>query len=152
MRFGHKLNLTSGKSSMILDVVVEKGNPADSERFLPMVENQIETYGCPPRQITADGSYASKDNLEKAKDEGIKDVVFHKKRGLETEDMAKSEWVYQKLKNFRAGIESNISCLKRIYGLRLCTWKGLSHFKAYVWSGVIAYNLALFTRLRKESG
>jgi len=150
--FGHKLNLTSGKSSMILDVVVEEGNPADSERFLPMVENQIETYGCPPRQITADGSYASKDNLEKAKNEGIKDVVFHKKRGLETEDMAKSEWVYKQLKNFRAGIESNISCLKRVYGLRRCTWKGLHHFKAYVWSAVVAYNLTLFTRLRTESG
>jgi len=32
---GHKLNLTSGKSSMILDIVVEQGNPADSEQFLP---------------------------------------------------------------------------------------------------------------------
>jgi IS5 family transposase len=91
--FGHKLNLTSGKSSMILDIVIEPGNPADSERFLPMIENHIGTYGCPPQKITADGSYASKDNLKKAKDEGIKDVVFHKKRGLETEYMAKSDWV-----------------------------------------------------------
>jgi len=35
VHFGHKLNLTSGKSSMILDVVIEPGNPADSEQFLP---------------------------------------------------------------------------------------------------------------------
>ncbi len=49
--FGHKLNLTSGKSGMILDIVIEQGNPADSERFLPMIENHIGTYGCPPRQI-----------------------------------------------------------------------------------------------------
>jgi len=33
-------------------------------------------------------------------------------------DMAKSEWVYQQLKNFRAGIESNISCLKRVFDIR----------------------------------
>ena len=26
--------------------------------------------------------------------------------------------------------------------------EGLSHFKAYVWSSVLAYNLALFARLR----
>jgi len=149
--FGHKLNLTSGKSNMILDVVIEPGNPADSERFLPMIENHIGTYGCPPRQITADGSYDRSDNLKKAKDEGIKDVVFHKKRGLETKDMAKSDWVYNQLKNFRAGIESNISCLKRVYGLRRCTWKGLAHFKAYVWSAVVAYNLTQFTRLRMEA-
>ena len=34
IQYGHKLNLTSGKSGLILDVVVETGNPADSERFL----------------------------------------------------------------------------------------------------------------------
>ena len=56
----------------------------------------------------------------------------------------KSRWVYRKLRNFRAGIEANISCLKRAYGLSRCTWKGLDHFKAYVWSSVVAYNLALF--------
>jgi len=27
--------------------------------------------------------------------------------------MVKSRWLYRKLRNFRAGIEANISCLKR---------------------------------------
>ena len=34
------------------------------------------------------------------------------------------------------------------YGLARCTWRGLGHFKTYVWSSVVAYNLALFARLR----
>ena len=29
-----------------------------------------------------------------------------------------------------------------------CTWRGLEHFRAYVWSSVVAYNLALFARLK----
>jgi transposase, IS5 family len=29
-----------------------------------------------------------------------------------------------------------------------CTWRGLGHFKAYVWSSVVAYNLVLFARLK----
>jgi transposase, IS5 family len=62
--------------------------------------------------------------------------------------MVKSNWVYRKLRNFRAGIESDISCLKRAYGLARCVWRGLDHFGAYVWSSVVAYNLALFTRLK----
>ena len=62
--------------------------------------------------------------------------------------MVRSRWVYRKLRNFRAGIEAGISCLKRAYGLARCTWKGLAHFKAYVWSSVVAYNLALFARLK----
>ena|SRR5271166_3328467 len=28
-----------------------------------------------------------------------------------------------------------------------CVWRGLNHFRAYVWSSVVAYNLALFVRL-----
>jgi IS5 family transposase len=43
-----------------------------------------------------------------------------------------------KLRNFRAGIEAGVSCLKRAYGLARCTWRGLAHFKAYVWSSVVA--------------
>ncbi|MER8522987.1 hypothetical protein NKH56_27095, partial [Mesorhizobium sp. M1076] len=29
-----------------------------------------------------------------------------------------------------------------------CTWRGLDHFKSYVWSSVVAYNLVLFARLK----
>ena len=149
--FGHKLNLCSGKSGLILDAVIEEGNPADSSRVLPMLERQKEIYGRPPRQAAMDGGYASKDNLADAKELGVDDVVFHKKRGLEIEDMAWSAWVYRKLRNFRAGIEANISTLKRKYGLGRCTWKGLEHFKSYVWSSIVAYNLTLFARLRLKT-
>lgn len=148
VRYGHKLNLSTGKTGMILDLVIEDGNPADAERFGPMLDRHIEHYGKAPRQCAVDGGYASTANLATAKAKGVQDAAFHKKRGLTIEDMVKSRWVYRKLRNFRAGIEANISCLKRAYGLGRCTWKGLDHFKAYVWSSVVAYNLALFTRLK----
>jgi IS5 family transposase len=147
VHYGHKLNLTTGKSGLILDVVVEAGNPADAERFLPMLERHIARQGTPPRQTASDGGYASLDNLKQAKALGVEDVAFHKKRALTIDAMVKSRWVYRKLKNFRAGIEANISCLKRAFGLARCTWRGLDHFKAYVWSSVVAYNLTLFARL-----
>jgi len=147
VHYGHKLNLTTGRSGLILDVVVEAGNPADAERFFPMLERHIARHGTPPRQMASDGGYASLDNLSQAKALGVHDVAFHKKRGLSIETMVKSRWVYRKLRNFRAGIEANISCLKRAFGLARCTWRGLAHFKAYVWSSVVAYNLALCARL-----
>jgi IS5 family transposase len=148
VQYGHKLNLATGKSGLILDVVVEAGNPADAERFLPMLDRQIARCGLPPRQVAADGGYASLDNLKQAKERGVRDVVFHKKRGMAIADMAKSRWVYRKLRNFRAGIEAGISCLKRAYGLACCTWRGLEHFKTYIWSAVVAHNLVLFARLK----
>jgi IS5 family transposase len=147
IQYGHKLNLSTGRSGLILDVVIEQGNPADVDRFLPMLDRYIEHYGKAPRQMAADGGYASTENLREAKTLKVEDVVFHKKRGLKVEEMAKSAWVYRKLRNFRAGIEAGISCMKRAYGLGRCTWKGLKHFKTYVWSSVVAHNLALFGRL-----
>jgi IS5 family transposase len=148
VQYGHKLNLVTGKSGLILDIVIETGNPADAERFLPMLDRHIARCGTPPRQIAADGGYASRDNLDQAKGRGVTDVAFHKKRGLAVADMTKSAWVYRKLRNFRAGIEAGISCLKRAYGGARCTWRGLDHFKAYVWSAVVAHNLVLYARLK----
>jgi transposase, IS5 family len=53
VRYGHKLNLVSGRSGLILDVVVESGNPADSERFVPMLTRHIAHYTAAPRQSAA---------------------------------------------------------------------------------------------------
>ena len=48
VEYGHKLNLTTGRSGLILDLVIEAGNPADSERFLPMLERHIAFHGEAP--------------------------------------------------------------------------------------------------------
>ena len=45
-----------------------------------------------------------------------------------------------------AGIEAIFHAGSGI-GLDRCTWKGLDHFKAYVMSSVLAYNLQKFARL-----
>lgn len=148
IQYGHKINISTGCSGMVLDVVIEDGNPADSERFIPMVDRHIQNYGQAPRQAAADGGYASKQNLAVAKQRGIDDVAFHKKKGLAILDMVKSEWVYRKLRNFRAGIEANISYLKRCFGLSRCNWKGIKHFKSFIWSSVVTHNLVLMARLQ----
>lgn len=148
IEYGHKLNLSSGKSGLILDVVIEEGNPADTDRLLPMIERHVALFDQPPRQVAADGGYASGANLEAVKAMGVTDMAFNKKRGLDIVDMAKSAWVYRQLKNFRAGIEAGISCLKRAYGLTRCTWKGLQHYRSFVWSSVVSHNLTVMARLR----
>src|SRR3954447_15276362 len=71
----HKLNLTTGKSGLILDLVIEAGNPADSDRFLPMLERHISAHGAAPRQAAADGGFASRKNLSRAK-ACVRDMAF----------------------------------------------------------------------------
>ena len=146
VEYGHKLCLTSGASGLFTDLVIESGNPADSDLAVRMVERQKEVFGRVPRQVAFDGGFASKQNLTEIKAAGVKDVAFSKRRGLKVLDMVKSSWVYQRLHNFRAGIEAGISFLKRCFGLRRCTWRGLPSFKAYAWTSVLAANLLTLAR------
>ena len=148
--YGHKICLTSGKSGLFLDCVVQDGNPADSTLATEMIARQTLLYGRPPRQAALDGGFASKNNLGDLKADGVQDVMFSKKRGLEVVDMAKSSWVYKKLRDFRAGIEGMISFLKRCFGAGLCTWRGLESFKSYVWGSVVSANLLILARHTME--
>lgn len=144
--YGHKLYLSSGASGLITDCVVLDGNPCDSTLVVDAVERHREVFGELPRQVAFDGGFASRANLEAVKERGVTDVAFAKGRGLEVSEMAKSSWVYRRLRNFRAGIEAGISFLKRAFGLDRCTWSTLPSFKSYVWSSVIAANLLIMAR------
>lgn len=146
--YGHKIFLAGGRSTMILDCMITRGNPADTEHYAPLLKRQKEIYGRMPRQVSADGGFASKDNLDYAKTNRINDAVFAKKRGLSVLEMAKSNWVYKKLRNFRAGIEAGISALKRAFGLDRCTWKSWEGFGRYVWSSIVSYNLLVLARTK----
>lgn len=148
--YGHKVCLTGGSSNLILDCVIEEGNPADSTLTDKMLDRQKDIYGRYPLKVALDGGFASANNLKYAKSKGIKDVCFAKRRGLEVEDMCRSQWVYKRLRRFRAGIESGISWLKRCFGLTCCTWKTFRSFKSYVWSSIVSANL--LTLARKEIG
>lgn len=146
--YGHKMFLTTGRSGLILDCAIPKGNPADSTWTVALLRRQQRLFGRPPRQTSFDGAFASQDNLSDAKALGVEDVCFAKKRGLAIRDMVRSEWVYHKLRRFRAGIESGISLLKRVFGLARCVWKGATGFHAYVRTAVLAANLLLLARHR----
>jgi len=71
IQYGQKLNLSSGKSGLILDVIIQAGNSADTDRLLPMLDRHIENYSEAPRQLAVDGGYANKDNLDAAKACGV---------------------------------------------------------------------------------
>ena len=144
--FGHKICLTGTASNLIVDCLIVDGNPADSNLTVDMLERQKQLYGRYPLKVALDGGFASKDNLNQAKAMQIKDVCFAKKRGLKVEDMCRSQWVYDRLRRFRAGIESGISWVKRCFGLTRCTWKGLRSFKSYVWASIVSANLLTLAR------
>lgn len=144
--YGHKLCLSVGPTSMVLECQILAGNPADATLPQGMVQRHSALYGKPPRQVVFDGAFASWGNLQALKKAGVKDIVFTKSRGIPIKAMTKSKRTYQRLRRFRAGVEGCISFLKRAFGLRRCLWKGQEGFAAYVWAGIVTANLLVLAR------
>src|SRR5690606_11700194 len=150
IEYGHKINLATEKSGLITAVMIERGNPGDVERFIPLMEAHRSLYGCVPTTTIPDGGYASQANIDKGKALGIKRVGFHKKKGLSARAMGLQEKTLKKLRDFRAGIEGNISELKRAFGAGKALWKSEDGFMAFVWAAVISYNLTRMVRLNSS--
>lgn len=143
--FGHKVLLSGGKSNLILDCMIERGNWSDAGYFREGIDRLEERYGILPEEITTDGGFASGDNYDYAIGKGIKTVLFTKKCTSRIVELVKTSRTYRRLKRFRAGIEGCISAAKRSYGLSRCTWKGWQSFQSYVWLSVIAFNLNILS-------
>lgn len=148
--YGHKLCFTEGGSGLVLDVVVEDGNPADATLAARCVQRAIAITKKVFRKVAFDGGFASRANLADIKQLGVEQVVFSKSRGISVQDMARNQRSYRKLRNFRAGIEATISWLKRCLGLRRCCWRGFESFKAYALASVLSANLLTIARHRAE--
>lgn len=146
VQFGHKINLATGKSNLIIDCDILKGNPSDKDLFQPTINRVIENFGVVPRDSSADGGFATIKNTEYCIDKGIVNVVFNKVVGS-MQNIASSLRLETMLKKWRSGIEAVISNLKRGFNLRVCNWKGWKHFQAKVMWSVLGYNFRVMTSL-----
>jgi len=142
--FGHKVNLATGRSNLILDCQITEGNPKDSDLYEGVLARVKRDYGLRPRDMVTDGAYASLRNQEKAKEYGIKNIVFNKIVGS-LKNVVSSVQMETRLKKWRSGMEAVISNLKRGFCLFRCDWKGREHYDAKVLWSVIAYNIRVMT-------
>ena len=145
VEFGHKVNLTGGRSNLILDCRILDGNPSDSTLYKDVLDRIEENYGIVPRDMVADGAYASKDNVGAAHKKEIVNIVFNKIRGS-LKNITRSKNMETRLKKWRSGIEAVISNLKRGYELFRCEWRTRARFDAKVYWNVIVYNIRVMTR------
>jgi IS5 family transposase len=143
-KFGHNVDLGTGKSNLILTCAIHGERVSDAEQFASTVGKLKSDYEKTPDSIVTDGGYASKANQKRALDAGITNVVFNKITGS-MKNITVSQSVEEELKRWRSGMEAVISNLKRGFKLKRCTWKGWEHFKQKVYWSIIAYNIRVMT-------
>ena len=105
IQFGHKVDLSSGKSNLVLNCQVLHGNPSDSKLFIPAVDAIVENYGKMSRDYASDGGYASLANQAHAKEKGIVNIVFNKIVGS-LRNIASSKNMETRLKKWRSDINN----------------------------------------------
>lgn len=140
--FGHKVLFTAGKSGLITQYQVLRGNPGDNELWPEMLRKHKCQYGEAPHMVCADRRFYSAKNEEIAYSLGVKRVSIVKPgyRSAQRRQMEKEPW-FRSLQRYRAGIEGIISGLMRGLGLKRCMWKGRQAFKKYVALSVVTFNL-----------
>jgi len=149
VQFGHKVNLTTGHSQLILDIETLKGNPSDTTLYQSPINRVIDNYQTVPRDVVTDGGYASLDNMNFSIKKGITNIVFNKIVGS-LQNHVTSQNIATRLKKWRSGIEANISNWKRGFNIRVCNWKGWVHFQSKVLWSALAYNFRVMTGLMLE--
>ena len=143
--FGHKVYLSSGKSGLVLDCEVLKGNPPDHTLAKLLLARHKDCYGEAPEKIALDGGFASIKARDILKEE-VKEVAFGKTNGMAVESLTSSSKIFKALRYFRAGIEAAISALKRRYGFTRVLAKGWEAFKNSLRCAVCVFNLTLLAR------
>jgi transposase, IS5 family len=144
--YGHKIFFNVGASGVIIDMLLERGNPADATRAIPMLERHSSVMGSVPDQAAFDAGFTSTANVKAANELGVKDAAFAKKGSIDVLEGVRRPQLHKKLQRFRAGVEGIISFTKRCFGLDRCLWRGYRSFQAYAWASVLATNLLLLAR------
>lgn len=140
--FGHKVFFATGKSGLVTQYEVLRGNPGDNELLPGCLAKHKGQYNRSPYSLSGDRRFFSDDNEIKAAKAGVVRVSICKPgyRSKARRQLEKEQW-FKNLQKFRAGIEGVISGLMRGFGLKRCIWKGWESFCAYVSIGVLAFNL-----------
>jgi IS5 family transposase len=144
VQFGHKVNLSTGRSNLILSCEVLDGNPSDSSLYKKTLDKVIGDYGIVPRDSATDGGYASKENMGYARNAGVVNVVFNKIVGS-LKNQTGSKNMEMRLKKWRSGMEAVISNYRRKFEMFRCNWKGSAHFRQKVLWSAIACNIRVMT-------
>ena len=146
IQYGHKVNIASEVSGFITYASIEQGNTSDKDLYLPVLQAHQENYGRLPERTIADGGYASHKNVMSGRELGLKSAAFSKPVGMSLTDMGLKKKTFTRLKHFRAGVEGNISELKRTFGCSVARWKHWDGFQAFVWASILSYNLRRMMR------
>jgi transposase, IS5 family len=147
VEFGRVVWLDEVDGGIVSRYAILAGNPADADQLRPSLDHHDQVFGKPPNLLTADRKVYSPAGEAYATQQGVKYVAIPKAGACSPARHAHEQlpW-FRSGRNWRAGLESRISLLKRRFGLRRCFYHGNDGMQRWVGWGVIAYDLWAIAR------
>lgn len=144
-QFGRSLN------GFITCFEVDRGNPADSARLLPMVEQCEGNTGVTLAEVSTDDGYTSTGNLDALLARGVELVSFSGSKGRKVlgEDLWSSA-EHAELRNDRSTVESTIFTVKHKFDLCSFCRRGLNGVRMELAATVFAFNLWRTAYVRRQ--
>jgi IS5 family transposase len=150
VEFGYKAQVTDNDDGIILDHVLEQGNPADGPQLAPAVARVITRTGNKPRTVTADRSYGEKSIEDDLHALGVRHVAIPRKgRPGKARQAAEHQRAFRRAVRWRTGSEGRISTLKRGYAWDRTRLDGTEGARTWTGYGVLAHNLVKITTLAR---
>ena len=145
--FGRKVWYAESDGGLITRYALLQGNPPETNQWLPSIQQHRKLFGHAPDEATADRGVYSADNVQRAKDLGVKRVALPKPGAKSrAQQRRESQPWFKAILRWRNGIEGRISQLRRARGLDRCLNHGEPGMERWLGWGVIANNLIVIAR------
>jgi transposase, IS5 family len=149
--FGRLVRIDEVENGIVSGYQVQEGNPADTQAWIPALEQHQALFGQAPELATADRGYFSAENEREAKARGVEKVALPARGRLSRAraERQKERWFRRALR-WRAGSEATISTLKHPFSMQRATYQGDPGFERYVGWSIITKNLFSIARWRVQ--
>jgi transposase, IS5 family len=151
VEFGYKAQVTDNAQGIVLDHIVEKGNPPDAPMLAAAITRVTKLVGQVPKAVTADRGYGEASVEIELKSMGIKHVAIPR-RGRPGPQRQQIEQAprFRKLVKWRTGSEGRIAHLKRSWGWERTMLDGIDGARTWCGWGVLAHNTTKVAVLIEE--
>jgi IS5 family transposase len=142
------VNGSPARFGFVVDHQVHRGNPADAPQLVPSVERATTLAGRVPATVVADRGFGTAANDRALAELGVRRIGLQR---TGTSGKARREYEhgrpFRRMRNWRVGIEAQISHLKRSFGFRRTRLRRLAGAQTWAGLGISACNLHRMTVL-----
>lgn len=147
---GYKPQVARSGAGFVTALLLPKGNAADSEQLVPMVDEVVRRTTVVPRVLSVDDGYASAANMAAMKARRIEVISINGSKGRAL--TARADWKsneYVLARDQRSAIESLMFTLKQGFDFGEVARRGLVAAHGELLEKVLAYNLCHLARMRR---